>query len=207
MIKLANYALLLSSILVWGTVNAVTIGLAASVRTSQSFDVDGDLERSQSNSTPPVTTFELAQYSILKIGDSGPYVSQLQENLTKLDIYHQAIHGRYDKQTKAAVSRFQKYYGLPYNGIADAKTQAEISKALHCGQLPNDAYVVVIPKSADIHLQIARTMGINPKNICEGDTGRGQYFRIIREGFTDYRLANSLSEQLRAAGFDARIEH
>lgn len=199
--KLANSACLFSSIIILATLNTTTIGLATNIGISQSIDI----ERSQLMPTQPLTTFELAQsqYSTLKLGDSGPAVSQLQENLKKLDIYKQAIHGRYDKQTKAAVSRFQDWYNLKVTGIADQQTQAEIDKALRCG-ITKGYYAAIVPSSNDIHLEIAQTLGISPKKICQGRSNRGSYFRVWGQS-SNYHTIHGNYDSLRAAGFNARI--
>lgn len=66
----------------------------------------------------------------LNRGDSGSLVRQLQDDLRKLRYFNANSTGSFGKVTEDAVARFQSNYGLPPNGIADARTLGAISQAL-----------------------------------------------------------------------------
>lgn len=66
---------------------------------------------------------------ILKLGSSGPDVPDLQYRLQLLGHYHSsAITTYYGPATRNAVSRFQKQYGLPNDGVAGARTWTALKK-------------------------------------------------------------------------------
>jgi peptidoglycan hydrolase-like protein with peptidoglycan-binding domain len=66
----------------------------------------------------------------LNRGDSGSLVRQLQDDLRKLRYFNANSTGTFGKVTEDAVARFQRSYGLPPNGVADARTLGAISQAL-----------------------------------------------------------------------------
>jgi peptidoglycan hydrolase-like protein with peptidoglycan-binding domain len=66
----------------------------------------------------------------LNRGDSGALVRQLQDDLRKLRYFNANSTGTFGKVTEDAVARFQRSYGLPPNGVADARTLGAISQAL-----------------------------------------------------------------------------
>lgn len=68
----------------------------------------------------------------LYIGSSGTYVRQLQEQLNTIaDVYYPipniVIDGIYGSNTAAAVTAFQKQFGLPQTGIVNSTTWYKIS--------------------------------------------------------------------------------
>jgi Ca-activated chloride channel family protein len=63
---------------------------------------------------------------VLKLGDKGLEVEELQQALAKAGIYKGKISGIYDKQTADAVKVFQKQKNEPADGVAGAATQAEL---------------------------------------------------------------------------------
>ena len=79
----------------------------------------------------------------LSIGDSGPEVETLQYYLAFLGYFYPqlppiGITGFFDDETRDAVFTFQKEYGLPITGSADANTFARIEMAYRntVAQLP-----------------------------------------------------------------------
>jgi peptidoglycan hydrolase-like protein with peptidoglycan-binding domain len=66
----------------------------------------------------------------LNRGDSGALVRQLQDDLRRLRYFNANSTGTFGKVTEDAVARFQSNYGLPPNGIADARTLGAITQAL-----------------------------------------------------------------------------
>ncbi|MEK4288881.1 cell wall hydrolase [Paenibacillus sp. FSL R7-0163] len=59
---------------------------------------------------------------VLTIGSSSGDVWDLQYRLKTLDFYTEPLDGVYGSQTKAAVARFQKAYGISADGISGTKT-------------------------------------------------------------------------------------
>jgi peptidoglycan hydrolase-like protein with peptidoglycan-binding domain/GH25 family lysozyme M1 (1,4-beta-N-acetylmuramidase) len=68
--------------------------------------------------------------SLLKIGDSGEDVRNLQNNLTKLGFSVGAIDGVFGPQTKAAVKSFQSAKRSTIDGIAGPQTLGAIRTAM-----------------------------------------------------------------------------
>lgn len=62
-------------------------------------------------------------YTVLKEGDSGTYVYDMQERLYALGYYTGRIDGRFGAGTTAAVRAFQQASGLTVDGVAGASTQ------------------------------------------------------------------------------------
>lgn len=59
---------------------------------------------------------------VLTVGSSSGDVWDLQYRLKTLDLYTQPLDGVYGSQTKAAVAKFQKAYGLSADGVTGTKT-------------------------------------------------------------------------------------
>ncbi|MBL1083669.1 peptidoglycan-binding protein [Streptomyces actinomycinicus] len=84
-----------------------------------------NLPRRPGASDPPLP--EIPGTGVLRQGDSGHGVYELQVRLQQLpDIYAGgAIDGRYDAEVRAAVTRFQKRYGVrgDESGVYGAETR------------------------------------------------------------------------------------
>lgn len=65
---------------------------------------------------------------VLSVGSSSGDVWDLQYRLKTLDYYTQPLDGIYGSQTKAAVVKFQKAYGLSADGITGSTTWAALKK-------------------------------------------------------------------------------
>ncbi|MBW7473166.1 cell wall hydrolase [Paenibacillus oenotherae] len=77
----------------------------------------------------PLGRAEAAAPPALKLGSNGPDVPDLQYRLQLLGHYHAStITTYYGAATRNAVSRFQKVYGLPADGIAGSRTWAALKK-------------------------------------------------------------------------------
>ncbi|WP_397361430.1 spore cortex-lytic enzyme [Paenibacillus sp.] len=59
---------------------------------------------------------------VLTVGSSSGDVWDLQYRLKTLDFYTQPLDGVYGSQTKAAIAKFQKAYGLSADGVTGTKT-------------------------------------------------------------------------------------
>ncbi|MGG3283550.1 spore cortex-lytic enzyme [Paenibacillus solani] len=65
---------------------------------------------------------------LLKPGSENGDVWDLQYRLKTLDFYTQPLDGKYGANTKSAVTRFQKEYGMPADGITGAQTWRQLKK-------------------------------------------------------------------------------
>ncbi len=69
----------------------------------------------------PETTVlpEASKYTQLQVGDTGTFVTALQEALTELRFYKNTVDGKYGLGTKEAVLSFEKKNKLTQDGVAD----------------------------------------------------------------------------------------
>jgi outer membrane protein OmpA-like peptidoglycan-associated protein len=65
---------------------------------------------------------------IVVLGDSGEYVTLLQERLQLLGYYEGFVDGQYESSTEVAVQRFQEAAGLEQNGQAEESTWAALEQ-------------------------------------------------------------------------------
>ncbi len=72
----------------------------------------------------------IAKPGSLRLGDRGPQVKALQQNLKKLGYFSGTATGEYGNVTKQAVIKFQKAYSLTADGIAGSKTLSKIQAAI-----------------------------------------------------------------------------
>jgi predicted chitinase len=70
-----------------------------------------------------------APNAMLKRGDTGKYVEDLQRNLIALG-YSLTVTGTFDERTEAAVEAFQTKHGLLVDGKAGIRTNTKIGEAL-----------------------------------------------------------------------------
>jgi outer membrane protein OmpA-like peptidoglycan-associated protein len=61
-------------------------------------------------------------------GDSGEYVTLLQERLQRLGYYEDPVNGEFGQATETAVQRFQEAAGLDQHGQADETTWAALDR-------------------------------------------------------------------------------
>ncbi|MBW4660887.1 MAG: peptidoglycan-binding protein [Drouetiella hepatica Uher 2000/2452] len=64
--------------------------------------------------------------SLVRRGDSGSQISELQKRLAELGYYNASISGTFDQITEDAVTRFQRDNGLPADGIVGAATETAL---------------------------------------------------------------------------------
>ena len=67
-----------------------------------------------------------APRSLVRLGDSGAQIAELQKRLTDLGYYNASISGSFDQATEDAVMRFQRDNGLPSDGIVGAATETAL---------------------------------------------------------------------------------
>jgi peptidoglycan hydrolase-like protein with peptidoglycan-binding domain len=63
---------------------------------------------------------------LVRLGDSGAQIAELQKRLTDLGFYSGSISGSFDRLTEVAVSRFQQANGLPVDGIVGSATEVAL---------------------------------------------------------------------------------
>ncbi|MBW4670918.1 MAG: peptidoglycan-binding protein [Cyanomargarita calcarea GSE-NOS-MK-12-04C] len=68
--------------------------------------------------------------NVLNVGDVGPQVRELQNDLRLLRYFTVNPTGRFGPTTRDAVARFQRDYGIVSNGIADARTLEAVRRAV-----------------------------------------------------------------------------
>ncbi|MEB3232271.1 MAG: peptidoglycan-binding protein, partial [Leptolyngbyaceae bacterium] len=66
----------------------------------------------------------------LEVGDQGPSVETLQNQLTRLGYYDGPITGYFGSLTEAALIRFQSAQGLTADGIVGSATESALDRAL-----------------------------------------------------------------------------
>lgn len=88
----------------------------------------------------------ISQAAVISRGDSGPLVSQLQEDLASLGYYSGTNTGFFGSATEDAVIRFQEAVSLPADGKVGSGTSGAIQARLRDGNsavsetlLPNDS--------------------------------------------------------------------
>ncbi len=67
-----------------------------------------------------------APRSLVRQGDAGPQIAELQKRLTDLGYYNASISGTLDQTTEEAVTRFQRNNGLPADGIVGTATETAL---------------------------------------------------------------------------------
>lgn len=77
----------------------------------------------------------------LAMGATGPDVIQLQTLLRRLGFFTEQVTGYYGVVTQAAVTQFQRAYGLPATGVANASTLATLNRVVV--SFPTNAAVIV----------------------------------------------------------------
>ena len=86
--------------------------------------------------SPPQDYF-YTQTEILRRGDRGEAVGELQKLLKAIGLFNGPISGFYGEQTEAAVRRFQRNRGLIEDGVAGVRTRAAISAVARSRSRPS----------------------------------------------------------------------
>ncbi|WP_073494266.1 peptidoglycan-binding domain-containing protein [Actinacidiphila paucisporea] len=100
-------------------------------------------------SAPPTTTLPPlptgsapAPPTVLQLGASGPEVSDLQQRLTAVWVYHGPVDGRYDYGVQRAVATFQVWYGVQGDpkGVYGPATRTALLRATPTQNTPHLAH-------------------------------------------------------------------
>lgn len=84
-----------------------------------------------STGAPPNGPVTPGPPGVLRMGDYGPQVADLQRRLIQVWTYHGAVDGRYDEKTREAVATFQVWYGITADpsGVYGPATRAALENA------------------------------------------------------------------------------
>jgi peptidoglycan hydrolase-like protein with peptidoglycan-binding domain len=67
-----------------------------------------------------------ADFSPLRLGDTGWRVRELQSRLHQLDLHSEVVTSRFDAETRAGVATFQRRRGWTADGVVDERTWTRI---------------------------------------------------------------------------------
>ncbi|KST66407.1 peptidoglycan-binding domain-containing protein [Mastigocoleus testarum] len=136
---------------------------------------------------------------LLREGDRGKGVTQLQKRLQELGFFRQEPTGYFGPTTREAVAAYQRFNGLSITGAVDRET----SKQLGLNRRRGDRrYVVVVPVNGrDILWRVRQFI----PNAFAARSPRGEY--VNAGEFEDISQAREVSKELRERGLDARVEY
>jgi lipoprotein-anchoring transpeptidase ErfK/SrfK len=89
---------------------------------------------------------------VLRSGDSGAAVSQLQSRLFGLGYWIDAVDGRYGLTTSQAVTAFQKLHDLPRTGIFDLRTKSTMQSATRPAPRSTSGHIIEVDKEHQVIL-------------------------------------------------------
>lgn len=96
---------------------------------------------------PTVAVSVNPEYGVVQMGDKGDEVLRLQETLAQYGYYDGELDGRFGRQTRQAVERFQYCHGLYADGIAGRNTLSVLYDS--DGVRPADTWESVSPAPAE----------------------------------------------------------
>lgn len=142
---------------------------------------------------PAAAEKEAAGKPVLRRGDTGAAVRELQEALKRLGHDPGPVDGVFGAKTEAAVKAFQRAAGIAVDGVVGPVTWSKLEAALEAKQQPKEA-----PKAAP-----APKAPANPKPAPRDD---GKLYRVVIGSFEDRQNAEALKEEAREKGFPAWID-
>lgn len=169
------------------------------------------MRRLNSENSAKFTSKSSHSSNILKKGDKGPEVKQLQKNLIKLGfaLPKYGADGGFGKETEAAVKQFQKKYGLEDDGIVGPLTRKKLQEALQA--LERAALKKLETQQVLYKVQVgAFSVESNAKKLKDELTKKGFEAIVIKDGnywkvqtgaFKNENSAKSLSDRLTKAGY------
>ncbi|MBD3882530.1 peptidoglycan-binding protein [Phormidium tenue FACHB-886] len=84
------------------------------------------LQEPSSQAEPQAAGESAEPRAVVRVGDSGEQIAELQRRLTDLGYYNGSISGTFDRPTEEAIQRFQRDNGLPADGIVGAATETAL---------------------------------------------------------------------------------
>jgi lipoprotein-anchoring transpeptidase ErfK/SrfK len=103
-----------------------------------------------------------------KSGQKGAAVRAIEDKLTSLTFWVGAIDGYYDSNLSQAVMAFQKYAGLPRDGVAGTKTVEALSRATGVVARTTSGNVVEVDKARQIMMMVDNGRVTHTFNISTG---------------------------------------
>ena len=138
---------------------------------------------------------------VLRLGDRGSEVTNLQQELRQRGFNPGRVDGVYGSQTQEAVRQFQRTRGLFADGIAGRETLSALGVM---SQARRNRYVVVVPVLDENTLyQVRDIEGFASASLT--NSKRGKY--VNAGTFPNRATAESRSYQLRSQGLDARVAY
>lgn len=138
---------------------------------------------------------------ILRFGDRGTDVRDLQQELRQRGFNPGPIDGVYGSQTAIAVRQFQRARGLFPDGVAGQETLTALGLI---DESRRDRYIVVVPLNDQNTLdQVRAVVGFRNASVAESKLGR----YVNAGAFPSRALAESRSYLLRSRGLDARVAY
>jgi peptidoglycan hydrolase-like protein with peptidoglycan-binding domain len=155
----------------------------------------------------PALTVASAAQALLRLGDRGDAVRDLQE---RLDI---SADGVYGPDTEAAVLRYQAFQGLTQDGIAGAETLSSLGldpnsqpdirgEVFSRPPVSDGPYRVVVPGTDPDLLGRARAVAPGAEIVL--DSNRGDY--IDAGGYSSRSDAEDLVRRLQDRNLEARVD-
>ncbi|MEY4372030.1 MAG: hypothetical protein RL219_799 [Actinomycetota bacterium] len=137
---------------------------------------------------------------MLKVGDTGPSVTALQERLAALGYRPGDTDGRFGAATQSAVVAFQKHEGLGRDGVVGPEVQARLQAPTGAGPRSSSPVPHV---EVDLDRQIAFVVLADGVTILDVSTGSGKTYRDPGSGseevaytptgtFSTYRTVDQL---------------
>lgn len=125
---------------------------------------------------------------VFKLGDQGSGVKKLQEKLTDLNYDTKGIDGRYFKNTKIAVEKFQQDNNLPVTGMVDSYTLKELNK-IYSEKFADKIILQKGSSGEEVSTlqQILKQLGFYSYNIT------GTFGDKTKEAVEKYQAANNLN--------------
>jgi N-acetylmuramoyl-L-alanine amidase len=100
---------------------------------------------------PPVTTVTVAESPalaatapMLRRGDRGPAVAQLQQQLWAQGFWHDGVDGIFGANTHHAVVALQKYWGLARDGIVGPQTWGALARNERARPFTTSGYLIEV---------------------------------------------------------------
>lgn len=136
-----------------------------------------------------LVTGALAAPGVLKLGDRGAAVEDLQENLRRLGYDPGPLDGIFGPKTQAAVKAFQSKERLVVDGLVGPKTTAALTKALAAKKEPTVPTFNPMSNPAN---------NASNEKTAAGSSNLGERIHIVQKGETLYRIAKNYGVSLEA---------
>lgn len=154
-----------------------------------------------SGSSLPGRFSPIPSAQVLRLGNRGPEVTNLQQELRQRGFNPGRVDGIYGSQTQEAVRQFQRTRNLFADGIAGRETLTALGLT---SQARRNSYVVIVPVLDQNTLDQVRDIeGFASASL--GDSKLGKY--VNAGSFPNRATAESRSYQLRSQGLDARVAY